>query len=337
MFNQQAEISRLASGLAQEQKRADELALQLQRLMAESSAAQARAAGLEKQVAGLQMSLDTYEKDVARLSGDLLQARIANVNLNEDIDGLKVELSQARSNSLGLSQQLVDLTSQVALLQSPNGKEAQKSLTAAEVFAQVRPAIVRIRSSRGSGSGFFFDRDGRVLTNSHVVGSDKKVTVTMDDSRLVTGDVVGRDEARDLAVVKVAVQRDKALVLADSDTVAVGDEVLAVGYPLGSALGGQASLTKGVVSAKRTGRWGNLIQIDAALNPGNSGGPLLNAQGEVIGINVGVIRQEGGTTIQAIGFAIAVNTAKYALPGLLAGAVAEAPARSTYESSLWSR
>ncbi|MEE9201810.1 MAG: trypsin-like peptidase domain-containing protein, partial [Dehalococcoidia bacterium] len=122
----------------------------------------------------------------------------------------------------------------------------------------------------------------------------------------------------------------------DSDRAQVGDEVVAMGYPLGSGLGGQATVTKGVLSARRQEGNTTYLQTDAAINPGNSGGPLLDSQGKVIGINTLKIGQIGDTTIESIGFAIAINSVKSILPSLLAGGTITAPTQwTTYQNASW--
>ncbi|MBI4288639.1 MAG: trypsin-like peptidase domain-containing protein [Chloroflexi bacterium] len=315
---QQTEVTRLTAEVSREQGRSGEVVSQRDGLLAELSAAQGRNTDLEKQLASLQTSFELYRKDVSDLASNLSEARQTNGALNGQIDSLKAELSQANGSNGTLNRQVLDLRSQLTLLQSSNSRESPRLLTTAEVFAQASRCVVRIRNSRGSGSGFFFDSEGHILTNAHVVGADGKVTVVVGDSRSFVGDVVARDEVRDVAVVKLNIQHDASLAFGDSDKAAVGDEVLAIGYALGSTLAGQASLSKGVVSAKRRDKSVDVIQIDAPLNPGNSGGPLLNTQGEVIGMNRAVIRGKTGTPIESIGFAISINSIKDLLPSLLA-------------------
>jgi len=171
------------------------------------------------------------------------------------------------------------------------------------------------------GSGFIISVDGYVLTNEHVVEGvpDKSVSVTFSDASTVNGRVVGRDQESDLAVLKVERARLTPVVFGDSDTVAVGDPVLAIGAPL--ALTG--TVTFGIVSALdrpiETGEAGGppryyaAIQTDAAVNHGNSGGPLFDAEGQVIGIN-SVIKSLAGSDSEAgnigLAFAIPINQAR---------------------------
>lgn len=170
-----------------------------------------------------------------------------------------------------------------------------------------------IYAGEGVGSGVLIDNEGHIVTNNHVVSgaSNGEVTVSLSDGTTVKGTVMGTDEQSDLAVVKIDPPKNiQPVAIGDSDSLQVGEPAIAIGNPLGLEFKG--SVTSGVISAlARTiddqGQRFPLIQTDAAINPGNSGGALLNADGELIGINSSKISKEG---VEGMGFAIPINSAK---------------------------
>lgn len=208
------------------------------------------------------------------------------------------------------------------------GSGTGPSFLPAEIFERIAPSVVSITVSAGvdgtteraQGSGFVYDKNGHIITNNHVVDEAVRIRVTFLDGSEVLGKAVGADKHSDLAVVKVDVPSEKLkpIVLGDSSSVRVGEPVIAVGNPFGLS----GSLTVGVVSQKgrllRTeGGYSipNVIQVDAAVNPGNSGGPLLNYKGDVIGVNTAIQSRTG--SFSGVGFAVPANIVKKVVPVLI--------------------
>jgi putative serine protease PepD len=197
----------------------------------------------------------------------------------------------------------------------------------ANLAARVIPGVVSISVSAsggsGTGSGFFLSSDGYLLTNNHVVeaaATRGTITVAISSGKKYTAKIVGRDSSYDLAVLKIDVTGAPTLQLGDSEKVAVGDAVIAIGSPLGLA----GTVTSGIISAKNrpvtTGSdsgessFINALQTDAAINPGNSGGPLVDATGAVVGVNSAIaslgLSAGGQSGSIGLGFAIPINQAK---------------------------
>lgn len=192
---------------------------------------------------------------------------------------------------------------------------ARKIKTQTQVFADPllqyffgNPSESRESIQTGSGSGVIFSEEGYLLTNFHVIQDTDQLRVMLTDGRDYPADIIGVDSETDLAVLKIDGQQLTPITMNTSDNLLVGDVVLAIGNPFGV---GQ-TVTMGIISATGRDRLGlntfeNFIQTDAAINPGNSGGALVNAHGELVGINTAIFSKSGGS--QGIGFAIPINMA----------------------------
>jgi putative serine protease PepD len=211
---------------------------------------------------------------------------------------------------------------------TPSSVVAATPLSAAALYQKAVPGVVTIttelarrgRVGEGTGSGIVLDTTGNILTNAHVIAGASQVQVTFSDGKTAAATVAGSSTSADLAVVHVSVAASSLhpLALGDSNMVRVGDAAYAIGAPFGLP----ESMTAGIVSGlnrsnKSTGLNG-LIQTDAPINPGNSGGALLNAQGQVIGINDSIESPVAGNV--GVGFAIPVNAVKQLLSSLEGGA-----------------
>ena len=193
----------------------------------------------------------------------------------------------------------------------------------ATMVQQVRTGVVRIRTNSGGGTGFVFETTHRggayVLTNYHVIQGAGRVEVLVNDASAYRGTVLGYDAYRDLAVLEICCGSFNPLSLQRSQVIKPGAEVVAIGYPLG--IEGSATVTRGIVSAYRYDdsyrSW--VVQTDAPINPGNSGGPLLLSNGETIGINTFIIREDYGISIDGVGFAVSRQSILGVLDGLKQG------------------
>jgi len=173
--------------------------------------------------------------------------------------------------------------------------------------AKVEPAVVMVEVEDSMGSGMIIDKSGYILTSNHIVEDVQSAIVILKEGGQFLGEVIGRDELRDLAIIKISANwfDFPVVTLGNSDKLENGEEVIAIGYSLG--LEGGATISKGIISAFRYSDGVRFIQTDAAINPGNSGGPLINLNAETIGI---VTFKFVGEGVEGMGFAIAINDAK---------------------------
>lgn len=177
-----------------------------------------------------------------------------------------------------------------------------------ETVNKAKKAVVMIRSSKFTGSGFFFTPDGHVITSAHVLGSDTAVTVTLGHGAEVKAEVIKKADAPlDIAILKTQIKNADYLVLGNSDECVESMDVLAIGSPMELA----NTITKGIISS--CGRVINgvrYLQTDAAVNPGSSGGPLINEKGEVLGVVTATAEKQSGQSAPGVNFAVSVNVVK---------------------------
>ena len=261
---------------------------------------------------------------VATILGGFAGAQIATER-NDESDSAEVAPeveSDSSSDGEAPSSDVDAEPSDQPVQTAPPGDDAEGSLDVGSIVDRIGPSVVTIDatsdsefgSGRSTGTGVVITSDGEILTNAHVVDGATEVSVLFADSiDPIPAVVLAREPGNDLALLKVDETGLKPAVFADPSTIDVGDEVVAVGFAL--ALDGGPTVTRGIVSAlNRTianedGALDGLIQTDAAISSGNSGGPLLNSRGEIIGINTAVFTSSMGTAANNVGFAISVGEA----------------------------
>ena len=178
----------------------------------------------------------------------------------------------------------------------------------ADIIERIQASVVQVDAGGGSGSGFVISADGLVVTNEHVVGNARRVGIWLTNGRRYDADVLERNASSDLALVQIDSNGNfNHISVGDPGKVRVGDEVLALGFPLADRIGSGLTVTRGIISSTRKVASVDLFQTDAAINPGNSGGPLVNVDGAVIGVNTSKIdATDSGRPVDNIGFAVSV-------------------------------
>ncbi|MEK6933434.1 MAG: trypsin-like peptidase domain-containing protein [Nanoarchaeota archaeon] len=251
------------------------------------------------------VSFISLSSQVSKVSNQLEVQRIANFrsieNLSYFFSGI-IDDNSARSQqaitelSLTLAKQESSLSKEISLLKSSGGDFSG-------IIDEVIKGVVSVGTDKSMGSGFIIDKEGYVVTNQHVISGAKKIAVLTYDKQVIAAKLIGSDINRDIALLKIEGEFN-SLDLGDSDNVQPGRKVIAIGNPLGLSF----TVTQGIVSAvDRDGPNGaqEYIQTDVSLNPGNSGGPLIDINGEVIGINNFKV---GGA--ESLGFALESNVVK---------------------------
>jgi len=230
-------------------------------------------------------------------------------NTSQQAQTIKTKLNQTAKQSINAK----------STVSATPFKKNSKNLTNEEIIDKVKPAIVYIETSYGSGSGMIIESNGLVLTNAHVVSDVKQADVKLSDGRSLSATVVGRDENIDLAVLKVGVKGLPTIGLGNSDNAKQGNRVFAFGFPFG--LMDDVSFKDGTISRKISSDGITYLETSAEIHPGNSGGALVDQYGLVIGVNTKIVGQavKGIILGESIKLAIPINTAKGYIPLLKAG------------------
>ena len=220
----------------------------------------------------------------------------ADIETRNDAGSTPLQTAAAFNPNPEVEQALLDAAS--AKAESNLTPNPAPSIALADIVEQARAGVVRIQGTTGSGSGFVIDSDGYILTNEHVISGQPSLNIVFDNGARLIPRVIASDAYLDIALLRVQAAK-QLTVLPFATEVRTGQEVIALGYPLN--LGETMTITKGIISALRIAEGVRYIQTDAAINFGNSGGPLLNRNGEVVGMNTIIFREESA---EGIGFAI---------------------------------
>ncbi len=243
--------------------------------------------------------------------------------LKQEIEALKKQTAQNQKPQ-----------AQTTATPPPTSPKKVSVLTNAQIIAKVKPAVVYIETDKGSGTGMIIEKTGLVLTNAHVVKGVGVAIIKTSDNESHTASVQGRDEVKDLAVLQITASSSinfASVTFADSDKVEQGDEVFALGYPFG--IEGDVSFKEGTIS-RRLGEGDSMFfETSAEIHPGNSGGPLVNKSGQVIGINTAIFGKtiKGVLVGETIKLAIPIDIAKNSLAALKSGAVVLPPKPPKYD------
>lgn len=265
----------------------------------------------------LEGNLSTVEGSVSVLDGDV-SALEGNVStLEGDVSAVEGKVSTVEGKVSTVEGKVSAIEGDVSTLEGDVSALEAYDRAIMDVVALVQPSVVRIVVNQGGGwygqgSGVIVSSDGYVLTNAHVVEDAISVEITLMSGVTYDATIVAEGAVRDLAILKIVSARTDfpEAVLGSSDDIAVGERVVAIGYPNPFEIYGQATFTTGIVSAVRIVDGFEYVQTDAAVNKGNSGGPLVNLRGEVIGINTWGFRVDVDFVWEGLNFAIPIDAAK---------------------------
>ncbi|MCX6813478.1 MAG: trypsin-like peptidase domain-containing protein [Candidatus Azambacteria bacterium] len=271
-----------------------------------------------KEIQGLKKTVEELQKDIESLKqqGQSDQSKEIEV-LRKEVETLKSQQS-SQSDKPQVVEKVVE---KIVEIPPATSQKSTTKLSNSEIIEKVKPAVVYIQTSDGSGSGMIIESNGYILTNAHVVSGFSTAKIKLSDGRLFIGSVVGRDEKIDLALLKIQGNNLPTVVLGDfsTDVLEQGDEVFAFGYPFG--LEGDVSFKEGTISRRQIYEGTTYLETSAQIHPGNSGGPLVNRYAQVVGVNT----QSVGTGVsgvlvgESIKFALPINLARGLIIDLKSG------------------
>jgi serine protease Do len=267
--------------------------------------------GLDSSVSSLDNKVSSLEGSNSGLSGDVSSLKTSLTGITGSITGINGNINSLQGSLTGLQGNVSNLQNSFSNLASlPVGGQTSSIVNLVNIIS---PSIVRVDTNRGSGSGEIVRANGYILTNYHVISGATTITVTLQTGEAIKATVAASNKGRDLAVLKLNTSRTDlpAIAIGSSSATQVGEDVIAIGFPLGTELPGPATVTKGIVSAQRLYQDGyNYIQMDAAINPGNSGGALINMKGELIGITCATLLVSTNQAAESMGLSIPIDEAK---------------------------
>ena len=302
LMQQTGKLGEISSGIASLGGKVSTLTGDVSTLQGNLSVLQGSISGLQGGISGLQGSVSGLQNSVSSLQGSVSVLQGSVSVLQGNISSLQVKLTNSEAKVSTLQADLIKATAEIAKAQS-----SVNATSLTDMIAAIEPTVVRITTSKGSGSGIIINRTGYVLTAEHVVSNVSSVTIVLTGGERYGASVIARDVPRDLAILKITSSRTDfpEAVLGSSASTKPGEEAIAVGYALGFE--GRPTISKGIVSGFRVEDGFNYIQTDASINSGNSGGPLFNSKGQVIGI---IVAKYVSTSIEGIGLAIPIDETK---------------------------
>lgn len=274
--------------------------------------------GLQSLISGLKDNLSVIDTGLTGVSDRVNEIELRDAVFNANIANLKDDISSLTGSISSMGKNLETLSNNINTMQTELSTYQANNRPWSEILAVVEPAAVRLNvqipggSARGSGA--IISNKGYVLTAYHVIEDATSITASLESGLYFPVSVVVVDSGRDIALLKIVSERtDFSFInLGSSGNTKLGEEVVAIGYPLSYYLNGQATCTAGIISGYRVLSGYNFIQTDAALAPGNSGGPLINKNGEIIGVNTDIVRDLLGdiTVGEGLNFAVPIDEVK---------------------------